>query len=470
MTYSVKNSAGTVTYNVADGAANTNAISLTFMGKGETNYGTYLNENFLWLLENFSNNSSNPPALPVQGQLWWDSTYKFLNVYDGSKWNTVYGNLATLTVNGAVSFSAVSAGTLGNVGANIIGTNVTGTLTTNAQPYITSIGILNGLSSSATITAPTLGNTGANLIGTINTNAQPYVTSVGILTGLTSSGTISAPTIGNTGANLIGIINTNAQPYVTSVGTLSSLTVSGTTNLQGTTNGATINATNLYATTIGNSGAAFSGASATLTGAVQANTYTGVAVYAVTIGNTGANLRGTIVTNAQPYITSVGTLTGLSVSGAIVPTSNASINLGGTGSQYFNNVYAVNFLGTSTTAQYADLAEKYLTDTEYPVGTVVMVGGDAEVTQHDGRAVRAVGTVSQNPAYKMNDGLEGGTYIALKGRVPVCVIGPVQKGQSLRGAPWGVAMAEEMSSAYTFAIALETVADPIQTIIEAVIL
>ena len=40
MTYSVKNSAGTVTYNVADGAANTNAISLTFMGKGETNYGT----------------------------------------------------------------------------------------------------------------------------------------------------------------------------------------------------------------------------------------------------------------------------------------------------------------------------------------------------------------------------------------------------------------------------------------------
>jgi len=459
MTYSVKNSAGTVTYNVADGAANTNAISLTFMGKGETNYGTYLNENFLWLLENFSNTSSNPPAYPVQGQLWWDSTYKFLNVYDGSKWNTVYGNLATLTVNGAVSFSSVSAGTLGNIGANIVGT-----INTNAQPYITSVGTLTGLtsaglSSSATITAPVLGNTGANLIGTINTNAQPYVTSVGTLTGLTSSGTISAPTIGNTGANLIGIINTNAQPYVTSVGTLSSLTVSGTTNLQGTTNGATINATNLYATTIGNVAAAING-----------NLITGSAVYAGTLGNTGANLRGTIVTNAQPYITSVGTLTGLSVSGAIVPTSNASINLGGTGSQYFNNIYAVNFLGTSTTAQYADLAEKYLTDTEYPVGTVVMVGGDAEVTQHDGRAVRAIGTVSQNPAYMMNDGLEGGTYIALKGRVPVRVIGPVQKGQSLRGAPWGVAIAEEQSSSYTFAIALETVADPIQTIIEAVIL
>jgi len=100
MSYTIKNSAQTVTYTVNDGTANTNAISLTLIGKSLANYGTALNENFVYLLENFSNTSSNPPAYPVQGQLWWDSTYKFLNVYDNSAWKTVYGNLETLNVNG----------------------------------------------------------------------------------------------------------------------------------------------------------------------------------------------------------------------------------------------------------------------------------------------------------------------------------------------------------------------------------
>ena len=164
----------------------------------------------------------------------------------------------------------------------------------------------------------------------------------------------------------------------------------------------------------------------------------------------------------------------LGVGNIFLTNGNLTANIGNINTMfnyvYANNHYGTSFFGTSTTAKYADLAEKYLTDTEYPVGTVVMVGGDAEVTQHDGRAVRAIGTVSQNPAFKMNDDLDGGTYIALKGRVPVRVSGPVLKGQSLRGAPWGVAIAEEQSSPYTFAIAMETVADPIQTIIEAVIL
>jgi hypothetical protein len=58
----------------------------------------------------------------------------------------------------------------------------------------------------------------------------------------------------------------------------------------------------------------------------------------------------------------------------------------------------------------------------------------------------------------------------LKGRVPVRVIGPVLKGQSLRGGPSGLAIAEEHSTAYTFAIAMETVSDIVETTIEAVIL
>ena len=87
-----------------------------------------------------------------------------------------------------------------------------------------------------------------------------------------------------------------------------------------------------------------------------------------------------MTTSSQPNITSVGTLTGLTVSNAIVPTSNASINIGGSGTQYFNNIYAVGFLGTSTTAKYADLAEMYHADDYYAPGTVMIFGGDAEIT------------------------------------------------------------------------------------------
>jgi len=167
-------------------------------------------------------------------------------------------------------------------------------------------------------------------------------------------------------------------------------------------------------------------------------------VQAGTIGNSGAVLYGTLnsASAAQTNITSVGTLSGLTVSGAIVPSSNASINIGGTGSQYFNNVYAVNFLGTSTTAKYADLAERYTSDAEYESGTVVDFGGDAEVTLSniDGSQYVA-GVVSTNPAYMMNSDADG-LYIALTGRVPTKVTGPVRKGQMMVSNGDGTARSE----------------------------
>ena len=151
-------------------------------------------------------------------------------------------------------------------------------------------------------------------------------------------------------------------------------------------------------------------------------------IFAGQIGNSGTTLTGTLSTASQTNITAVGTLTGLTVSGAIVPSSNASINLGGTSSQYFNNVYAVNFLGTSTTAKYADLAERYSSDVDYEAGTVVDFGGTAEVTLSNINGSQYVaGVVSTNPAYMMNSDADG-LYIALVGRVPCKVTGPVEKG------------------------------------------
>lgn len=85
---------------------------------------------------------------------------------------------------------------------------------------------------------------------------------------------------------------------------------------------------------------------------------------------------------------------------------------------------------TATQAQYADLAELYESDAEYEPGTVVVFGGDKEVTQSNtAMDHRIAGVVSTDPAYLMNSTQTGTTVaVALRGRVPVNVVGPVKKG------------------------------------------
>ena len=114
-------------------------------------------------------------------------------------------------------------------------------------------------------------------------------------------------------------------------------------------------------------------------------------------------------------------------SGTITPSSNNAINLGSSSLKYAN-VYATTFQGRATSASYADLAEKYATDAELEAGTVVCFGGDAEVTAcAHASDHRVAGVISTDPAYMMNAEGEG-QYVALTGRVPCKVIGPVHKG------------------------------------------
>jgi len=100
--------------------------------------------------------------------------------------------------------------------------------------------------------------------------------------------------------------------------------------------------------------------------------------------------------------------------------------------------------GVATEAQYADLAEIYSADAEYEAGTVVKIGGDAEITQTTSHAdLEVFGVISTNPAYLMNKDAQG-LPVALQGRVPVKVIGKVKKGERLvssdvPGVAWGVA-------------------------------
>lgn len=133
-----------------------------------------------------------------------------------------------------------------------------------------------------------------------------------------------------------------------------------------------------------------------------------------------------------------------------------------------NTLTSVNFSGRASTAGYADLAEKYLADKEYEVGTVLMIGGEKEVTACV-HGSRAIGAVSANPAYLMNNELVNGTSVALKGRVPVKVIGAILKGQKLCAHNDGVAI-HSISNTEVFAIALESSIDPNIKLVECLIL
>jgi hypothetical protein len=112
----------------------------------------------------------------------------------------------------------------------------------------------------------------------------------------------------------------------------------------------------------------------------------------------------------------------------------------GSSSSLFNTVFA-----TASTALYADLAESYQGDAAYSPGTVVKFGGEHEVTISDSDHDPCVaGVVSTKPAYHMNSGLTGPNVavVALAGRVPCLVQGPVRKGQMMVSAPNGRARAE----------------------------
>ena len=113
----------------------------------------------------------------------------------------------------------------------------------------------------------------------------------------------------------------------------------------------------------------------------------------------------------------------------------------GSSTVYFNTVFA-----KATSAQYADLAEKYTADAEYASGTVLSFGGSQEVTVTLSDADhRVAGVVSTNPGFVMNEGLQAQhvALVALTGRVLCSVTGQVRKGDSMVSAGNGVARAED---------------------------
>ena len=200
-------------------------------------------------------------------------------------------------------------------------------------------------------------------------------------------------------------------------------------------------------------------ASLTSTGPTVAWTINNTSTLATVTGR-GASTSTAVTFNGQ-----------VNVGASIVPTTSNTYTVGSSTS-WFSGVYAQNFYGTSTTAKYADLAENYQADKTYPAGTVVMFGGGAEVTVADADTTAVAGVVSTNPAHLMNGSLQGTNVIplALQGRVPCMVIGPVSKGDLMISAGFGYAKsATDPKVGQVIGKALQDVAFAGKAVIEVVV-
>jgi len=414
------------------------------------------------------------------------------------------GNLS-LSSNTNLSFNAAT----GTLSASLF----TGTVTTNAQPNITSVGTLTSLGVSGTVTAGNLLGIFAN--GTSNvripvTNGNINLSVGGTAnvlvvtsTGINVSGTLNIGTgnanVGNldvsgnlTAGNLLGphangnsnvnIPSANGNVNISASGNANIIIVTGTgVNVAGTldTGAGNANVGNLGATKVVASilesnvaiGTApltiasttrvtnlnvayanvtdYTAMSALTTGTYYPTFISGTAAanyaqgsntaYSANIANgsftattfvgalsgaaTSAGTAGTVTTNAQPNITSVGPLTSLTTT---IITAGANTTVGTlTGNWTLTT-------GSRLEATYADLAEYYEADARYEPGTVVEFGGDKEVTIASDGSARVAGVVSTDPAYAMNAKCPGiATAIALQGRVPCKVRGTIKKGDML---------------------------------------
>jgi hypothetical protein len=248
-------------------------------------------------------------------------------------------------------------------------------------------------------------NSGTRIYG--NVTIDTFATATGNITGgnILTAGLVSA-TGAVTGASLAGTITTAAQTNITSVGTLSSLSVTG--NVQGGNlrTAGLISATGAV-TAASVVGGVITGSSASVTGTT-----------------TAASVVGGVITGTSLTV-STGNITG----GNIINANGNGVGNIGSSTVYFNTVFA-----KATSAQYADVAEKYTADADYPVGTVLRIGGMYEVSQTNSyHGTNIVGTVSDKPAYVMNSGLaaEHVAVVALLGRVPCRVTGTISKGDLL---------------------------------------
>jgi len=365
--------------------------------------------------------------------------YKDGSAYQGS--GNLLFNDPELYVNGTLNV-------VGNASvANLTATNLTGTLTTGIQTNITRVGTLANL---------TIGSGGFIIVnGYINAgNISGNIVTANYFTGDGSN------LSGLTGANISGAVG--LATYATTANAVAGANVSGAVGLATyatTANavaGANVSGAVSYATVA--NAVAGANVSGQVSYAAIANSVAGVNVsgivanasYATIAGTaTTATTASTVTSGAQSNITSVGTLTSLTVSGATSVTGNSALTVTNitSGASSTTGYLTGNWILTSGSrmqATYADLAELYSGDEHIEPGTVVEFGGSHEVQMcNTHMSTLVAGIVTTDPAYIMNANIdcEYPVAIALQGRIPAKVIGPVKRGDMMVSSLNGYAMA-----------------------------
>ena len=489
MAYQIDRYNNTTLTTVEDGTID-QTTDLKFIGKNYAGYGEIQNENMLFLLENFSGTTA--PQRPLSGQLWYDSSNTKLKFYDGNTWKASGG--ATVAADQPTGFTSgdfwwdsandqlyVYNGTI----FVLIGPQNAGEGLTQMQ----SLNILGVDDVNYSVIAATIEDNIVYIISDNEFQINPTNSIVGfdvIRKGLTLKWTLQAD---NGITNSQAVADRNYEYH-------------GTASNSKRLGGKTADEFLLK------SGASFTGV-------------TRFPSDGITLGPSNEfefkveNQDGIIQQNlpGQNIIfrvtTSLGALTeiGRINQTGLIPGANDQFDIGSSTLKW-NEVYATNFRGTSdkadqlkyatgqyapgsqtlsnntvavrtadgnlvanlfqgtaTSARYADLAEKYTTDQEHPVGTVMAVGGEAE-TRPAKVSDLVVGVVSDKPAYLMNADADG-QALALKGRVPVRVSGPVSKGQAVYA--WQDGIASTIASNGLVGVALETNNDEGEKLVECVL-
>ena len=499
MAYTIDRYSGVTLVVVEDGTVD-QTTDIKLVGKNYAGYGEIQNENFLHLLENFSGAAQPPKA--ISGQIWFDATASKLKFYDGSKFRTTGGaevaatapaGLATgdlwwdsaneqlYAFNGS-GYILVGPQGVGTTVSQMVSKTVRDTTSVNRVIIAATVNdevifIISSVAFTIDSTDPTNAITGFDSIkkgttlrNTINATGgvtsttdyywgtasnslklEGYGASEFALAGsgaFTSLATFSDAgiAIGDSNDMKVYIENDNEGVIQNQVGTKIKFKVDDSGGI--VKEPLTITAEGMYPPTdntfeLGTTSFKFAN--------IHSTAFTGLASQAETM-KVGANFR----------------------SADTAATNNTVAVRDGSG-----NLTANLFTGTATQAQYADLAEKYTTDTEYDFGTVVAVseGASKELTKCDVTneqhtlgfvAPAPVGVVSESPAYLMNSDADG-QNIALKGRVPVRVLGPVNKGNAVYAGLNGTATTSIENGALIVGVALETNTSSAEKLVECIL-
>jgi hypothetical protein len=279
--------------------------------------------------------------------------------------------------------------------------------------------------------------TGAFITGVNSVTGN--VTGGNVLTGglISATGNITGSFILGNGSQLTGIDATSIQSGTSNVRVVSS-GGNVATGIGGTSNVVVVATTGQFVTGVNSVTGNITGGNVLTGGLISAtgNITGGNLLISGAIEDSAQLDIRTTASNANIVFTPNGS-GNVNIASNVMPTANATANIG-SAALSFNTVFA-----KATSAQYADLAEKYTSDATYTPGTVVMFGGPQEITLCvDDACSRVAGVISTS--YRMNDGLVGvhTAMVALTGRVPTRVTGPVRKGDMMVSAGAGRARAE----------------------------